>query len=99
MATLPLLLCSLPFPHLRQELGYLVGGYAFDVGGDGPVVAVGVGYAGEAGDLSGAWAYPVTQVGVGARNWQVGPGARGRWWSRVPRGEVRASAKATYQAS
>ena len=38
----------LPLPHLRQTLGYLVGGYVFDVGGGGPLVAVGVGDAAEA---------------------------------------------------
>ena len=63
------------------------------------MVAFGVGDAAEAADLSCASEYPVPQVGVGARNWQVGPGARVRWWSRVARGQVRASAKATYQAS
>ncbi len=37
-----------PLPHRRQALGDLVAGYVFNVGGDGPLVAVGVGDASEA---------------------------------------------------
>ena len=39
---------KLSLPQLLQPLGDLVGGYVFDVGGDGPLVAVGVGDAGQA---------------------------------------------------
>ena len=39
---------SLAFPHRRDALGDLVGGQVFDVGGDGPLVVVGVGDSGEA---------------------------------------------------
>ncbi len=35
-----------PLPHRRESLGDLVAGYVFNVGGDGPLVAVGVGDVG-----------------------------------------------------
>ena len=38
----------LTLPQCREALREFVGGDVFDVGGDGPVVAVGVGDAGEA---------------------------------------------------
>ena len=68
---------GLALAHGRDALGDLVGGEVFDVGGDGPLVAVGVGDAGQAvavelvgglGDGGGSgghrWAYMASQSGT-----------------------------------